>query len=153
MATYNNGLTVEENFKRRGMKPLTTYNNESIQKVDFNFDSELIADIFLSRVPQHLNLVVNGGYFSGFGKRSGEITATNVSKGTAIKRVVEMFSGDMKDTYGFGDSANDKEMLEVCHHSIAMGNASDDIKKLANYVTDDNDHDGIYKALKHFEII
>jgi hydroxymethylpyrimidine pyrophosphatase-like HAD family hydrolase len=34
-----------------------------------------------------------------------------------------------------------------------MGNGNDDIKKIADYVTDDVDHDGIVKALKHYHLI
>ena len=34
-----------------------------------------------------------------------------------------------------------------------MGNAGDDVKKAADYVTDDIDEDGLYNALKHFNLI
>ena len=48
---------------------------------------------------------------------------------------------------------NDLEMMEVCGTGIAMGNGTDEIKQHADYVTDEADNDGIYKALKHFELI
>lgn len=44
-------------------------------------------------------------------------------------------------------------MMEVCGTGIAMGNGTDEIKQHADYVTDEADNDGIYKALKHFELI
>lgn len=53
----------------------------------------------------------------------------------------------------FGDSMNDKEMLEYAKYPIAMGNALDPVKDIAYYITDDNNHDGIYKALKKFGFI
>ena len=44
-------------------------------------------------------------------------------------------------------------MFEYTKISVAMGNAEDDVKKAADYVTDDIDEDGLYNALKYFEII
>ena len=53
----------------------------------------------------------------------------------------------------FGDGKNDIDMFDYTEISVAMGNAEDDVKKAADYVTDDIDEDGLYNALKHFEII
>ena len=53
----------------------------------------------------------------------------------------------------FGDGKNDIDMFEYTKISFAMGNAEDDVKKAADYVTDDIDEDGLYNALKYFEII
>ncbi|MBW5380597.1 HAD hydrolase family protein, partial [Brachyspira hampsonii] len=36
---------------------------------------------------------------------------------------------------------------------VAMGNANDNVKDIADYIADDVDNDGIYKALKHFNIL
>ena len=47
----------------------------------------------------------------------------------------------------------DAEMLEYVGLGIAMGNALDKVKKASNYITTHIDDDGIYNALKHFNII
>ena len=44
-------------------------------------------------------------------------------------------------------------MLDYVGVGVAMGNASDNVKNQSDYVTLDNDSDGIYYALKHFGII
>ncbi|MEI3339131.1 MAG: HAD hydrolase family protein [Eubacterium sp.] len=44
---------------------------------------------------------------------------------------------DRSDTYAFGDSANDMEMLKYVGCGIAMGNATPQVKEIADYVTDD----------------
>ena len=44
-------------------------------------------------------------------------------------------------------------MFKVVGHPIAMGNAVDEAKAVANYETDRIENDGIVKALKHFELI
>ena len=44
-------------------------------------------------------------------------------------------------------------MLEYCHVGIAMGSGGEEIKAMADYVTDDVDKDGLYKAFVHFGLI
>ena len=53
----------------------------------------------------------------------------------------------------FGDGGNDISMLRHAGIGIAMGNANDTVKASANYVTDSVDEDGIWNALKHFNLI
>jgi len=53
----------------------------------------------------------------------------------------------------FGDGGNDISMLRHAGIGIAMGNAKDDVKAVADYVTDNVDEDGIMKALRHFNVI
>ena len=71
-------------------------------------------------------------------------------KSRGIKKMVDHFNGDYKDVVVFGDNKNDMSMFRSEWTSIAMGNAIDDLKAMASYVTDDNDEDGIYNACKHF---
>ncbi len=144
---------IQAYYDRRGLKLIEEYQNEGVQKMDFSFQSELTADIFFARVPASLHTVVAGGYYATMGRTGGEITANGVTKGAGIQRVLDMFSVDPKDTYGFGDSSNDLEMMEVVEHGVAMGNGSDQIKQVASYVTDDVDENGIYHALKHYGLI
>lgn len=53
----------------------------------------------------------------------------------------------------FGDSLNDIEMIKFAKIGVAMGNAQEQVKKASNYITSDRDEEGIYNALKHFNII
>ena len=53
----------------------------------------------------------------------------------------------------FGDGENDITMLDLVGTGIAMGNADEEVKKHADYVTTSVDEDGILLALKHFNII
>ena len=49
----------------------------------------------------------------------------------------------------FGDAQNDRTMLEWAGCGVAMGNAVDEVKAIANYVTLSNNEDGIAAALEH----
>jgi hypothetical protein len=53
----------------------------------------------------------------------------------------------------FGDGGNDKTIIAAAGVGIAMGNATDEVKAVADYVTTSVDDDGIRNALKHFNII
>lgn len=59
----------------------------------------------------------------------------------------------MKATVGIGDGPNDGEMLAETAVAIAMGNAADDLKAAADYVTADVDKDGLLKAFKWLQVI
>ncbi len=82
-----------------------------------------------------------------------ELVPKGFSKASGIQFVCELLGIDQADTYAFGDGINDCEMLRYVAHGIAMGNGSDAAKQAADYVTTDIHDDGIYNALKHFELI
>lgn len=84
---------------------------------------------------------------------SGEFTCAGVNKATGIARYVKWVGADMKDTIGVGDGPNDMEMLRTVAVSVAMGNASEDLKALADVVTDDVGEDGIKNAFRKLGLI
>ena len=87
------------------------------------------------------------------GAQCCEAFQKGLSKGLSMKELVESIGYTMDECMAFGDSENDIELIEMSGIGVAMGNGLDRLKQAADYVTDDIDHDGIYNALKHFEII
>ena len=75
------------------------------------------------------------------------------SKASGIQVVCEKLEIAHEDTYAFGDSVNDLEMLTYVGHGIAMGNGTPKAKQAADYVTDAIHKDGIYNACKYFRLI
>ncbi len=82
-----------------------------------------------------------------------EIIPKGFSKATGIRYLINHLDIPHENTYCFGDSENDLPMLRYVKNSIAMGNASQQIKELVSYVTWDVDEDGIAHGLKHFGLI
>lgn len=76
-----------------------------------------------------------------------DIMEPEVSKVLGMQKVVEHYGCTMQDVIAFGDSMNDYEILSAAGYSIAMGNAAEKLKEIADLVTDDIDKDGIAKAL------
>ncbi|WP_249872392.1 Cof-type HAD-IIB family hydrolase [Oceanobacillus saliphilus] len=70
------------------------------------------------------------------------------SKAEGIEKIVQKLGFPRERQYAFGDGLNDREMLTDIHHSVAMGNASEEIKSVAKYVTKSVDEDGLYHGLK-----
>lgn len=77
-----------------------------------------------------------------------EFMAKDVSKGNAIKALCNKMNIGLEEVIAFGDSLNDQSMFEVAGYSVAMGNASDELKALADEVTLDNNSNGIPHLLK-----
>ena len=74
-------------------------------------------------------------------------------KGVALQEVCNYFHIPISESLAIGDGFNDIEMLEKAGISIAMGNSVDELKKVSDYITKDIDKDGLYYALKYFELI
>lgn len=74
-------------------------------------------------------------------------------KSLGIDKIIEHLDIRLDETMAFGDGGNDIDMLQHVGLGVAMGNANEEVKKVADYVTDSVDEDGIYKALLHFNII
>ncbi|WP_027702447.1 Cof-type HAD-IIB family hydrolase [Metaclostridioides mangenotii] len=79
-----------------------------------------------------------------------EIMSEGVDKGQAIKMLCEHLNIDKSEIMAFGDNYNDIEMLEYAGLGVAMGNSNDDIKEIADYVTDTNEESGFANAIFKF---
>ena len=76
------------------------------------------------------------------------VEPTDKSRG--IYKIMEILDAPIEDVVVFGDDYNDLTMFIDKWTCIAMGNAKQEVKDRATYVTDDVMNDGIYKALEHF---
>lgn len=56
----------------------------------------------------------------------------------------------IKQVMACGDSGNDLAMIQAAGYGIAMGNATPDVLAAARYVTDDNNHNGVAKAIETY---
>ena len=78
-----------------------------------------------------------------------EFTAKNIDKANAINSVIIPMGYKKEDIIAFGDAENDKTMIKFAGIGVAMGNATDDIKAIADYITLSNTEDGIAYALNN----
>lgn len=82
-----------------------------------------------------------------------DIVPKDSGKDKGIIEYCKLKNIDIKDTMAFGDGENDIEMLKTVGIGVAMGNSIDMVKENADYITDRIEDDGLYKALRHYEVI
>lgn len=92
------------------------------------------------------NLIPHGGNVT-------EAVPVGYSKATGIRFLTEYLGMPLSDCYAFGDSINDMEMLQYVPHSVAMGNAVEDVIRVAEYRTTDILENGLENALRHYSLI
>lgn len=76
-----------------------------------------------------------------------EVMLNTSTKGNAVKTLAEKFGFTSDEVICIGDSENDISMLKYAGMGVAMGNALDLVKDLADYITEDNEHSGVGKAI------
>ncbi len=82
-----------------------------------------------------------------------EIVPKGYNKASGIQEICRILGISHEDTYSFGDSTNDLDMLQYTAHSIAMGDGMQQAKDAAEYVTAPLWEDGIYQGCKYFGLI
>jgi Cof subfamily protein (haloacid dehalogenase superfamily) len=79
-----------------------------------------------------------------------EVMDPRGSKSNAVRFLIDRMKIGRDEIIAMGDNYNDREMIEFAGMGVAMGNAPDEIKAVADYVTDTNNNDGVRKALERF---
>ena len=79
-----------------------------------------------------------------------DVTHPRANKGTVVETLSKLLNIPTAQIATMGDMPNDVLMFRKSGFSIAMGNASDEVKAQANAVTDTNENDGFAKAVRKF---
>ncbi|MCL2412369.1 MAG: Cof-type HAD-IIB family hydrolase [Treponema sp.] len=80
-----------------------------------------------------------------------EIMAANTNKGTALAKIAGILKLDAEEVMAIGDSMNDEAMIRWAGVGVAMANADERIKNIANVITEhSNDDDGIVEVLEKY---
>lgn len=82
-----------------------------------------------------------------------DIIPGNGDKVEGIRKYIELNNITADEIIAFGDGENDIGMLSYAGIGVALGNAEDEVKAAADYMTADIDEDGVWKALEHLQII
>lgn len=118
------------------------------EKIDFH-QVDAIYKIFIHLTEKqqqllHLGQLDHMRYFAD------ELIVEPTEKYKGILEMVKLQGGKEEDIVVFGDGHNDYSMIKQAPIGIAMGNASDELKAIATFVTKRNDDDGIEYACQHF---
>lgn len=79
-----------------------------------------------------------------------EIMPGGVNKGTSVDDLINYYHIDRSSLMALGDDINDIEMIQKAGIGVAMGNALDCVKAVADDITDTNENDGVAKAVQKY---
>ncbi|KAA9297544.1 Cof-type HAD-IIB family hydrolase [Aerococcus tenax] len=173
----NSGLYGSENFRERGKSTMISYGaykgqkdlsdisvesvfpemlfDQNLYRDDVNKISFILEDYqdYLDAKEEFADFAVNT--WGGHNEEAlfGDIALKNIKKSDAIAYILGFVGASSEDSYAFGDARVDNDMLLYCGTGIAMGNAGESTKAVADYITDDVDKDGLYKAFAHYDLI
>lgn len=144
---------------------IKVYTN-GIEYPDRLIDNTKLHDYHLTHeMPMDIFIIGDNDKLQALAKEFGQLTwvyaydrameayQPTVSKAEGIKYLLERLNLTREQVMAFGDGENDIEMLEYAGIGIAMGNAHDEVKKHADFITKNCEDNGIEYALKHFKII
>ena len=79
-----------------------------------------------------------------------ELNKKNVSKGKALIAFAKTIGIESEEIMVCGDSNNDLEMIQMAGLGVAMGNAIEEVKNVADFITKTNEEDGVAYAIEQF---
>lgn len=98
---------------------------------------------------------LKAGTWGGTGETAlfGDLGVKHITKAHAIEKLLTYLQADRADTIAFGDAKVDIPMLEYCAYGVAMGNGGEEIRAMADLITDDVDQDGLWNAFCRLELV
>jgi len=97
-------------------------------------------------MPKSLSVVDYGIVENG--KHMVDVFAWGVDKALGLAFVADLYGIAQPETAGFGDSVNDIELIRHAGLGVAMGNAPDDIRRVADVIAPSNDDDGVAAVIE-----
>lgn len=134
-------------FKTRsGVDDLLSYVKErhlEIEKMQMFFRDETEREAAIQGLRENFkDIVVTSSL-----KNNVEINYHTATKGEGIRKLCAYLEIPVSEVITFGDSSNDESMLDIGSFGVVMGNGDYELKKKADYIADNNDNDGVAKAI------
>ncbi|HJD47388.1 MAG TPA: Cof-type HAD-IIB family hydrolase [Candidatus Mediterraneibacter norfolkensis] len=111
--------------------------------------------VIYARKKEALEIAGNlgGCVITSWNPEAVDVTSKKAGKARGIRRMIEKYGIRQDEIMAFGDGENDIDMIEFAGIGVAMGNAEEEVKRRADYVTDDVNKDGLRKAFEHFGLL
>lgn len=131
------------------LKAFLTQRARDIQKTQLITMDQPLRRRLLAEIPEMFPGVITSSAYIG----NVEINQSHANKGEAMLALAEYLGITQAQTMAFGDGLNDLSMIKAAGVGVVMGNAFDEVKEHADYITLSCDEDGVADALKKFGLI
>lgn len=153
-------MYIDENNIAEPYKPIfKIYKKEigsKIRQIDYgNLEISKVSGVITEKSDiEGIKMELGDEYaFVNHGGSLLELIPKPFSKAIGIQRLIGYLGIPPEDTYAFGDSFNDLEMLTYVKYGVAMGNSNPGLFRHVKYRTESMDENGIYNGLKRFGLI
>lgn len=135
---FDGGSKYDENVVQRALE------HGRVEKINLYFADPAQKADFCRRVDGlGLNVVGSLGY-------GCELSPAGADKAEGLKRLCGLLGIPVADALAVGDGGNDLGLVRAAGLGVAMGNAADEVKAVADVLTDDCDHDGAARAVLRY---
>lgn len=119
-----------------------SFPNESIYQILLFHE---LSDTYIKSFPEF--------HFLKWSPIATDVLPVTSSKKRGVKAIIDRLNIDLNHTYAFGDGLNDLDMIDYVGTGVAMDNAVNEVKEVADYITSSVDDKGIKKGLQMLELI
>jgi Cof subfamily protein (haloacid dehalogenase superfamily) len=144
---YNYITSLLKYFGEEKIRTLDSDIAIRMNKMSCTISEETDRNVVMPKLEEKFHPIYHGGV------QMFELVPRGINKATGIQGILKHLNMDQKDTYAFGDSSNDIEMLEYVNTGIAMGNSYPEVLERIRHKTKSIKEDGIYYGLKKFNLI
>lgn len=141
----------EQIEKSLNISPMSEYKDQPVYKVVLMIDEESKLKEPMELLGENFTFCIQEKNEQGF--INCEFLNKKFDKGQAVEKVCEFYGIPIEDTFAFGDSMNDLEMMETAANSICMANGSAELKKIADDICPTVLEDGLYKAFEKYGLL
>lgn len=146
-------LTLETGDRAYSNKPIENYETtlssdlgsvakaEKVLKIIVGIDDDMTEGIVNGFIPENTYYTVAGGFLI-------QIMDKRATKWNGVKAVLNKMKISEKEVAYFGDDNDDVMPVKACGIGIAVSNAIEEVRAVADYITDSNDDDGVAKFIE-----
>lgn len=120
-------------------------NNGNIENINVNFEFQDDRQMMREKLSQIPDTTLTNAFDTNL-----EMGGATTSKASALLHLEKVLGVKPEEMMAVGDSPNDMAMMKLAGMPVAMGNAKDEVKAIAKYITSTNLQDGVAEAVKKF---
>ena len=137
--------------KDLGFRPMREYDGKPVYKILFSCARPEQLGTARAALERDFFFLVHDD--PGAGCVNGELINRRFDKGRGVRRIAAALETPLAETVGFGDSMNDREMIETVGLGVCMANGSPGLKALADRVCPAVEEDGLARAFRDLGLI